>query len=972
MKTATFRITVVVATLCFLLPDAADAQSSDRKSSSRWSFGKLNFSRYIKSRSWSLQDWFGMKNVNHNLNSNSVAISISNQYGPVRHSLPRRFPHEFRTIDGHGNNRANPDLGAAETPFLRLVPNDYADGQHAPTGGTRPSARLISNAICAQVDSIPNKARASDFLWQWGQFLDHDLDETPGADPLEPFNIAVPHGDPFFDPFHTGRVEIPLNRSGYVVDANHVRQQVNEITSVIDASNVYGSTEERAKALRTLDGTGKLKTSGPEDAPLLPFNVEGLPNAGGPSPELFLAGDVRANEQLGLTAMHTLFVREHNFWADKIAKQHRHLSGDEIYEKARIIVAAEMQAITYREFLPLLLGRHALRPYRGYDPSVDPSISNLFATAAYRVGHTMLSPELKRLGENGQPIEQGNLPLQAAFFRPDELANGGGIDPLLRGLASQPAQQIDTQVIDSVRNFLFGPPGAGGFDLASLNIQRGREHGLPDFNTIRSHFGLSPCANFSEYNEVEPGLAARLEKFYGTPDEMDPWIGLLGERHVHGALVGETLRKVLADQFTRLRDGDRFWYQHYLDRTLQRFIERQTLAVIIRRNTDIRNIQEDVFRLRGYDNRPSGPVRMRPDDFSRDHNLEYFGPDMTFRRWKDYGFGNHREKFTAILKQASPTVNGTFAVEINSGQAVKKSDIEVVNGIVNGISSAGDGRFFATVTESGSGPVSVSLGDSKVEARDEKVSALPTNPGENAAPALRPETYAVEVSTEKPGYLTFSKKFRKPVVFATVEKAGDSDTPNLVVRLDELTPDGVTVRLAHHDAGKTGRVSAKVRVLVLGEGVYGMGEHGARLEVGTLITRGNTELAPRSKFNFPVAFSQVQTTNSDKWVASTCRFGRDGRMKFELHGDESPDWETIGYVILDPRQGRFLGMPYEAAIRSPGSKTIHPNLRVGNRSGVLLSVPGALPAIRLGDGNQIRLDLQKAPDGGGGYLIIGD
>jgi hypothetical protein len=188
------------------------------------------------------------------------------------------------------------------------------------------------------------------------------------VDPAERFDISVPTGDVWFDPAKTGNQTISLDRSLYTI-VEGVRQQVNEISAFIDASNVYGSDTERANALRTLDGTGRLRVS---DENLPPFNAEGFPNA--PSadlPTLFLAGDFRANEQVGLTSMHTLFIREHNFWADAI------------YQAARAIVAGEMQAITYREFLPVLLGDRGLRAYRGYNPNVNPGIPNEFATAAY-------------------------------------------------------------------------------------------------------------------------------------------------------------------------------------------------------------------------------------------------------------------------------------------------------------------------------------------------------------------------------------------------------------------------------------------------------------------------------------------------------------------------------------------------------------------------------------------------------------
>jgi hypothetical protein len=516
----------------------------------------------------------------------------------------RQFPTEYRTVTGDGNNRTYPNWGAAQIPFVRSLDADYHDGYLEPAGYQRPSARLVSEKLCAQGEdeSISNERGASDFVWQWGQFLDHDLDETPETEPAEKFAIEVPAGDPWFDPDGSGTQIIDMSRSAYISDVQGVRHQVNAITAFIDGSNVYGSDEQRAQALRTLDGSGNLRTTSSAHGPLLPYNIEGLPNAGGPAADLFLAGDVRANEQVGLTAMHTLFVREHNHWANKIRRMDSRLTGDDIYQMARVMVVAEIQAITYRDFLPVLLGRNALPRYQGYREDVNPGISNLFATAAYRFGHSMLSNQLQRLTANGRPAAEGPLPLAQAFFHPSVI-EAGGIDVLLRGLASQPAQRVDTRLINGVRNFLFGAPGAGGFDLAALNIQRGRDHGLPDYAAVRSAFGLSPVYEFEDIRAVEPGLVYEMQELYGSPDEIDAWTGLLMEEHAPGALVGETLRAVLIDQFTRLRDGDRFYYQSYLHPGLRNLVEKQTLAVIIRRNTGIgREIQDDVFRVRS---RPS-------------------------------------------------------------------------------------------------------------------------------------------------------------------------------------------------------------------------------------------------------------------------------------------------------------------------------------------------------------------------------
>jgi len=517
----------------------------------------------------------------------------SHQPSEERDSVQVEFPTEFRTINGEGNNLTNTHWGAAEITYLRRLPISYSDVADSPAGVDRPNARSISNAIALQTSSVENRRGATDFLWQWGQFLDHDINETPGIDPVEEFNIEIPAGDPWFDPQGTDEVVIPLNRSLYE-HVDGVRQQMNAITAYIDASNVYGSDDTRAFALRRLDGSGKLKTTDTEQGELLPYNTTGADNAPTSSADYFLAGDVRANEQTGLTAMHTLFVREHNHQADEYKKLNPSASDEETYQFARMIVVAEMQAITYREFLPILLGRDTIRPYDGYKPPVNAGVSNVFASSAYRFGHSLIPSTLLRLDENGEEVEAGNLSLANAFFNPGHIEQEG-IDSVLRGLAGQRCQELDSQIVDDLRNFLFGPPGTGGLDLAALNIQRGRDHGAPSYNEARSALRLKPALDFIDITR-DPVTAERLATAYNSVDEVDLWVGCLCEPHVRGGMVGEILHRLLTDQFIRLRDGDRFWYQSYLPEEMRRIVEQQTLATIIRRNTNIGDeLQDNVF-----------------------------------------------------------------------------------------------------------------------------------------------------------------------------------------------------------------------------------------------------------------------------------------------------------------------------------------------------------------------------------------
>jgi hypothetical protein len=514
-------------------------------------------------------------------------------------------PLPVQSLDGSGNNVAHPDWGSTAEALLRRSAAAYADGISAPAGADRPSARLVSNLVSqSPAGGIVNDRDWTPFVYAWGQFLDHDLSLTGAASPRERFSIAVPAGDPWFDPAGTGTMTISMSRSEWDPASGtapgNPRQQLNEISSFIDGSQVYGVDAVRAAALRELSG-GRLKTTAGD---LLPLNTTGLSNANDAhrvaDDRLFLAGDVRANENPELLALHTLFVREHNRIAAEAAVRNPSWTDEQLFQHARRLVIAELQKITYTEFLPALLGRpqpgaDGIAPWRGYRADVNPGIATEFSTAAFRLGHSMLGPDIEFLADDGTEI-RAPLALRDAFFNPTPLTEVG-IDGIVKYLASSRAEEIDTRVVDDVRNFLFGAPGQGGFDLAALNIQRGRDHGLADYNTVRAAYGLPRVTSFAEITP-DRGMQQSLQQAYGSVDTIDLWVGGLAERHLPGSSVGVTFTRILVDQFTRLRDGDRYWYQNALPADAVRRIEGTTLADVIRRNTHVANIQPDVFVFR--------------------------------------------------------------------------------------------------------------------------------------------------------------------------------------------------------------------------------------------------------------------------------------------------------------------------------------------------------------------------------------
>ena len=476
-----------------------------------------------------------------------------------------------RPLDGTGTNTENPSWGATDTELLRLAPSDLGpDGEMS--GADRPNARVVSNGVARQTSDTENAAGASDFLWIWGQFLDHDLSLTEAGSTVSA-NIAVPTGDLEFDPFATGTAFIPFNR----VD-QHDGAYVNEITGFIDASMIYGSDADTVNAMR-VDG-GKLLMT--DDAQLA---LEGVN---------FVTGDTRAAENVALSSMHTIFTREHNRIVDELAAENPALTDDELFNTARAHVEAIVQAITYNDFLPILLGDDAIGAYSGYDETVNPGISVEFSTAVFRLGHTLLSSNLQLVTEDG--TNKTPLALRDAFFRPSLLSQDSMIEDLLRGAATQEAQALDNLIVEDVRSFLFGAPGAGGLDLASLNIQRGRDLGVASYNDLREAMGLDRAETFSDITS-DFGTAIRLAAVYGDTDKVDAWVGGLAEDPVGDGLLGELFSQIMIDQFVRLRDGDPFWSEGRagLDPAVQSELWQTTLSDVILRNTDVDALQSDVF-----------------------------------------------------------------------------------------------------------------------------------------------------------------------------------------------------------------------------------------------------------------------------------------------------------------------------------------------------------------------------------------
>ena len=548
-------------------------------------------------------------------------------------NLPRscRFPtvNLYRTIDGTCNNRRNLLLGSSGTALKRLVPSSYEDGISSLRGTLQaqnllsdngigpflppqPSARLISEKVVTNVtqDEIP----FTHLLMQFGQFLDHDLDLTPAQEVEEGCEectftdicqpIRVPDSDPIFGIGTRNDANcLPFQRSVPIFIPQPPLtyapwEQVNEVTAYIDGSMIYGSNTATSDLVRAFNN-GLLHEGEniPMNKPSLPIDTNSrvdCPNR----MDCFLCGDVRCNEHISLTIMHTIWLREHNRCAREMTLINTHWDDEKLYQVCRKIVGALIQKITYEDYLPKILGSNVnkfIGPYTGYNGTIDPSIPNSFATAAYRYGHSLIRLLFDRLDDQYEPLPIGPLNLVDSFFSPDQFTTSLGTDPIMRGLVSINSRMVDEFLNSILTTQLFQTPATQGLDLAALNLQRGRDHGLPPY-TIYRNFCFE---KFGITSDIDNDLTlVRLLTTYGSLDTAELWLTGLAEDRPSDGLLGATFACIFGLTFKGVREGDRFFWlrPRVFTRRQRNSIRSDSIARVICDNSDgITSIQPDAF-----------------------------------------------------------------------------------------------------------------------------------------------------------------------------------------------------------------------------------------------------------------------------------------------------------------------------------------------------------------------------------------
>jgi peroxidase len=497
------------------------------------------------------------------------------------------------SYDGTGHHPTAPLRNSAGAPFARGPVNSYVDGIHQMRSDL-PNARTVSNLVVKDAvnhGNQPDPNGYSGFMYAFGQFLTHDLEfARPGTGNID---IIVPAGDTELTPGS----HIPVTRNAVApntgTDVQHPALPMNDVTGWIDASVVYGvayppgvpqgpTPFQNPVNLREggqIATTGKLSTSSNgQYAPI-------VNNA-------FVFGDPRGTENPDLTSMQTLFIREHNWHVTRLKTLHPTWTGEQLYQRARSIVVAEFQNITYKEWLPKVIGPGHIPEYAGFNFSTDGTITIEFAAAAMRFGHSIVSGAQDRVDEQGNILESLTL-AQAFFLTPAQFERNGGADGFIRKLASDISNKLDVYIIDDLRNLLDDPPAA--LDLAATNIQRGRDLGLPSLNQMRVALGFPAYTTFDQIT-TNGTVANALQTAYVDINKIDLWVGGLAEDPATAAMVGPTFQAIMIDQFIRLRDGDQQWFENQPWSTSDlEWLHATTLSDIILRNTDTVRMQSDAF-----------------------------------------------------------------------------------------------------------------------------------------------------------------------------------------------------------------------------------------------------------------------------------------------------------------------------------------------------------------------------------------
>lgn len=501
----------------------------------------------------------------------------------------------FRTADGSWNNLADPKEGAAGTRFLRNVEHTAI----RPETGTQlltPNPREISLKLFSRGNGPTGAAVMHEVPFlnmiagAWIQFMNGDWINHGEIHYKDAIEVPLPDDDPARTRYWQTKMFIgktqadPTHMSGREVAA---RTSINEVTHWWDGSQIYGSDQATQNRLRSMVG-GRLTLQ--EDG-RLPLDGKGVEDTG-----------FTRNWWVGLSMLHTLFVREHNAICDHLAQAYPDWDDNRLFNVARLINAAVMAKIHTVEWTPAILPNPSLA--FGVNMNWYGAFTNMLRKGKARktvADINVRNPEMG--GVVGNPVDKhgrgfGLTEEFVEIYRlhsllPETLAlrsfSGGGAHETVPFHATRQSgsskitgrfsiadlffsfgnQHPGALVLNNYPRFMqeLSIPGNPFFDMGTVDIVRARERGVPRYNEFRRQLGLNPIRMFEDLTDSAEHVA-KLKEVYGSDpadvEKLDLLVGTLAEgRRPTGFGFGETMFSIFLLNATRRLQADRFFTDCY-------------------------------------------------------------------------------------------------------------------------------------------------------------------------------------------------------------------------------------------------------------------------------------------------------------------------------------------------------------------------------------------------------------------------
>jgi len=472
-----------------------------------------------------------------------------------------------RSIDGSGNDRTHDSMGKVGTTF----------GRNVPLAGTFPLDVLTPNPRTVSLELMTREqfqpaTTLNVLAAAWLQFQVHDWFSHGSNDTEDPWEVELADNDPW--PEHPMRIQ--RTHRAPTLDGGPPTY-ANTESHWWDASQVYGSTPELQKAIRTSE-SGKLLLS-PQG--LVPFD---------PSTMRHLAG-VNGNWWTGLAMLHTLFMREHNAICDRLAQAFPKWDDDALFEHARLVNAALIAKIHTVEWTPALLAHPVMQTgmrvnwwgltgerftNRFGRLTKSEEISGIPASdthhhgapyamteefvAVYRM-HPLIPDDFElRAHANNGLIEHRTFE-ESAGTHTHEVLETVPMDDLLYSFGtSHPGAIVLHNFPKHLQHFV--KPDGSIHDVAAIDILRSRERGVPRYNEFRRRFHMAPATRFEEFSD-DPAVVSDLRRIYSDPEAVDTTVGLYAEKPPSGFAFSDTAFRVFILMASRRLKSDRFFTYDY-------------------------------------------------------------------------------------------------------------------------------------------------------------------------------------------------------------------------------------------------------------------------------------------------------------------------------------------------------------------------------------------------------------------------